>query len=366
MLAVGRNYRSTPEIVATAARLIGHNRARRPKPLAAARPRGPRPEVLTWADDRAEAEGLAAHCPEWLRTSAPPIAILARVTACLTPIARACKARGLTVRVLAERPLAERAAVRDLLAVCRVLVNPLDWPAWERVLRGHRCGVGARTLATLRARVRVAGVGAALREAARHRRRLAELLDRFQVWRTGPPGVTTLLEAIAAEIQRHRPRARTESADGEGARRAEDVATLLALAQRWEAETRGSLSEFLDAVVLTEEDAPTGAAAEVLGLTLHAAKGLEFDTVVIVGAEEGLMPHYRHTAAETLAEERRLCYVGMTRARHQLVFSVARMRRLWGDVAFRPPSRFLRESGLGIPLEALRMAVEASTEATPS
>jgi DNA helicase-2/ATP-dependent DNA helicase PcrA len=359
VLAVGRNFRSTPEIVATAARLIGHNRARRPKPLAAVRPAGPLPQVLTWPDDRAEAEGLAARCPDWLRASAPPIAILARVTACLTPIARACEARGLTVRVLAERPLAERAAVRDLLAVCRVLVNPLDWLAWERVLRAHRCGVGARTLATLRARVRVVGVAAALRETACRRRRLAGLLDRLAGWRTAPPRVATLLETVAAEIQSQRPVVRIRSPDDERDRRAEDVATLLALAERWEAETDGSLPEFLDTVALTEEDAPTGTAAEVLGLTLHAAKGLEFDTVVIVGAEEGLMPHYRHTAAETLAEERRLCYVGMTRARHQLVFSVARMRRLWGDVAVRPPSRFLRESGLGIPLEALRMAVEA-------
>jgi len=85
VLAVGRNYRSTPEIVATAARLIGHNRARWPKPLAAVRAGGPIPQILAWGDDRAEAEGLAACCPEWLRTSAPPIAILARVTACLTP-----------------------------------------------------------------------------------------------------------------------------------------------------------------------------------------------------------------------------------------------------------------------------------------
>jgi DNA helicase-2/ATP-dependent DNA helicase PcrA len=247
-----------------------------------------------------------------------------------------------------------------------VLVNPLDWLAWERVLRAHRCGVGARTLATLRARVRVVGVAAALRETACRRRRLAGVLDRLQVWRTGPPRVTTLLDTVAAEIQRHRPGARTESADGEGDRRAEDVATLLALAQRWEQDTGGSLPEFLDTIVLTQEDAPTEAATEILGLTLHAAKGLEFDTVVIVGAEEGLMPHYRHTAPETLAEERRLCYVGMTRARDQLVFSVARMRRLWGDVAFRPPSRFLRESGLGIPVEALRMAAEASPGATPS
>src|SRR5262249_60058693 len=68
VLAVGRNYRSTPQIVATAARLIGHNQARRPKPLAAERQAGPVPEIVTWPDDRAEAEGLAAHCREWLPT----------------------------------------------------------------------------------------------------------------------------------------------------------------------------------------------------------------------------------------------------------------------------------------------------------
>jgi DNA helicase-2/ATP-dependent DNA helicase PcrA len=360
VLAVGRNYRSTPQIVATAARLIGHNRARRPKPLAAVRPGGPTPQVLTWADDRAEAEGLAAGCPDWLRTSAPPIAILARVTACLAPIARACAARGLGVRVLAERPLAERAAVRDLLAVCRVLVNPLDWPAWERVLRVCRSGVGARTLPRLRTRVLAVGVAAALREVAQRRRGLAVWLDRLQAWRTTPPPVTTLLEIVAAEIHGHRPDAAAEPPDEERDHRAEDVATLLALARRWEGETSGGLAEFLDTVVLTEEDAPTGTATEILGLTLHAAKGLEFDTVVIVGAEEGLLPHYRHTVAETLAEERRLCYVGMTRAREHLIFSVVRMRRLWGDVAFRPPSRFLREAGLpgaaGKPRESVAPA----------
>jgi DNA helicase-2/ATP-dependent DNA helicase PcrA len=298
--------------------------------------------------------------------SAPPIAILASVTACLAPIARACEARGLTVRVLAERPLAERAAVRDLLAVCRTLVNPLDWLAWERVLRVHRCGVGARTLAALRGRVRVVGVADALREAARSRRRLAGLLDRLQGWRAAPPRVTTLLETVAGEIHGHSAEKTAGPHDDERNRRAEDVATLLALAHRWEAEAGGGLSEFLDTVVLTEADAPTPAGAEVLGLTLHAAKGLEFDTVVIVGAEEGLMPHYRHTAAESLAEERRLCYVGMTRARQRLVFSVSRMRRLWGDVVFRPPSRFLRESGLGLPAVSPRMAIGARMGAGPS
>ena len=250
-----------------------------------------------------------------------------------------------------------------------MLVNPLDWPAWERVLRAHRCGVGARTLATLRARVRAVGVAAALREAARRRRAAGRAAGSTR--RAGgrhPPRVTTLLETVAREIQASPPgTGRIESADDERDRRAEDVATLLALAQRWEAETGGSLPEFLDTVVLTDEDAPTETATEVLGLTLHAAKGLEFDTVVIVGAEEGLMPHYRHTAAETLAEERRLCYVGMTRARAAA--------RLLG----RPDAAALGRRRLPATLDASfarpvwafrgprRMAVEASPgESTPS
>ena len=348
VLAVGRNYRSTPQIVTTAARLIAHNRARRPKPLAAVRRTGSDPIVLTWPDDRAEAQGLAAACADWLRTSAPPIAVLARVTACLTPIARACAAGGLSVRILAERPLAERAAVRDCLAVCRVLVNPADWPAWERVLPAHRCGIGAKTVATLRRRVAVVGVTAALAEVARARPRLATLLQQLADWRAARLPVSQLLETLARDLSGQPSRKdRSTTAEAE-ARRTEDLAALVAVARRWDADGGGSLGEFLDTLVLSDDDPGAPAATQVLGLTLHAAKGLEFDTVVIVGAEEGLLPHYRHTVPEALAEERRLCYVGMTRARERLILSVARMRRLWGDVVFRAPSRFLREAGLDI------------------
>ncbi|MGH7264973.1 MAG: 3'-5' exonuclease, partial [Candidatus Rokuibacteriota bacterium] len=145
-----------------------------------------------------------------------------------------------------------------------------------------------------------------------------------------------------------------------------DVAALVAVARRWEADGGGSLGEFLDTVVLSDEEAAAPAATHVLGLTLHAAKGLEFDTVVIVGAEEGLLPHYRHTVPEALAEERRLCYVGMTRARERLVYSVARVRRLWGDVVFRPPSRFLREAGLDSQPASPRAITPTPLEVSPS
>ena len=365
VLAVGQNYRSTPQIVTTAARLIAHNRARRPKPLVAVRRTGPDPTVLIWPDDRAEAQGLAAACTDWLRTSAPPIAVLARVTACLTLIARACAASGLSVRILAERPLAERAAVRDCLAVCRVLVNPADWPAWERLLRAQRCGVGVKTVATLRGRVAAVGVTAALVEVARTRPRLAALLRQLADWRAARPSVSRLLETLARDVSgQESNEGRAITADAQE-RRAEDVAALVAVARRWEVDGGGSLGEFLDAIVLSDEDVAVPAATHVLGLTLHAAKGLEFDTVVIVGAEEGLLPHYRHTVPEALAEERRLCYVGMTRARERLVLSVARMRRLWGDVVFRPPSRFLREAGLDIQRASAKATTPTPLEVSP-
>src|SRR5436309_772605 len=222
VLAVGRNYRSTPQIVTTAARLIAHNRSRRPKPLAAVRPAGPGPTVLTWPDDRTQAEGLAAACTDWLRTSVPPIAVLARVTACLGPIARACAARELTVRVLTDRPLAERAAVRDCLAVCRVLVNPADWPAWDRILRGLRCGIGTKTLATVHARAAAVGVAAALTEVARTRPRLAARLQQLAVWQASPCPVSQLLETLAREVHGHGPDQDTDARD----RRADDVAAL--------------------------------------------------------------------------------------------------------------------------------------------
>ncbi|PYM56854.1 MAG: hypothetical protein DMD79_21095, partial [Candidatus Rokuibacteriota bacterium] len=196
--------------------------------------------------------------------------MLARVTACLGPIARACAAGGLTVRVLTDRPLAERAAVRDCLAVCRVLVNPADWPAWDRILRGLRCGIGAKTLATLHARAAAVGVAAALTEVARTRSRLAVRLQQFAAWRATPPPVSQLLETLAREVHGHGPDQNTDAAEVTDARdrRAEEVAALVALARRWEAEGGASLGEFLDTVVLSEADPPTPAPTQVLGLTL--------------------------------------------------------------------------------------------------
>jgi ATP-dependent DNA helicase UvrD/PcrA len=129
--------------------------------------------------------------------------------------------------------------------------------------------------------------------------------------------------------------------------RAADREALATIAAEWDREGSGDLRAFLDALALTEDsDAAGRGRAQVQALTLHAAKGLEFDTVVIVGMEEGLLPHYRHAGPVDVEEERRLCYVGMTRARRRLVLSVCAERRLWGRPMRLSPSRFLREAGL--------------------
>ena len=205
---LGENSRSTPEIVAAAARLIAHNRTRRVKPLRAVAAPGPAPVVRVWPDDRAEAEGLAAEISRCVAETARPVAVLARITACLRPVARACQSQGLTVQVFSDRPLGERAAVRDVLAVCRVLVNPADWLAWERLMHLRPCGMGAKALAALRARIDAVGVVTAIREAARSRPRLGAILHQLDAWRAADAPIHERVLAIVAGWTRPGPFAR--------------------------------------------------------------------------------------------------------------------------------------------------------------
>ena len=365
VLAVGRNYRSTPEIVATAARLIGHNRARRPKPLAAVRPAG-----------RSPGRDLGRR-PRRGRGTGRPLSGVA-------PDRRAPdRDPGAGDRV----PQADRPSLRGT----RAERSSPGGASARRARRGPRPAGG---LSRARQPARLAGVGAGAARASL-RRGPEDARDAPSAGPSGrrgrprsvrPPGATVVAGRAAGstprladrtatghDTARDRRRGDPESSPGRGGTRSLKTSETAGprTSRRswpWRAGGRrrpaGASRSSSTPWCSPTRTPPTWAAVEVLGLTLHAAKGLEFDTVVIVGAEDGLIPHYRHTAAETLAEERRLCYVGMTRARQHLIFSVARMRRLWGDVAFRPPSRFLREAGLTV-VPALPSGTVAPAEVTP-
>jgi DNA helicase-2/ATP-dependent DNA helicase PcrA len=342
---LGENYRSTPEILIPAARLIEHNRRRLPKALTTQNPPGPVPEVREFVSDKDEARYVADRIVQWVVEGLAPVAVLARMSTVLVPIARACEQRGLSVRVTAETPLAERKEIRDLVAYLRVLDNPNDWSAFERVIGVPPRGIGAKTIAQLQDGVIRQGVEATLASAARQHKGLAALLARLDTLRAqmrGPAAtLRTVIEAIDYRTYLGR---RAEPKDAE--RRWSHVEELIELAVGWERRHGADLRTFLDHLVLSEADDGNATSHQVVGLTLHSAKGLEFDAVVIAGVDDGLVPHYRHAALDDLEEERRLFYVGLTRARTHLLLTVCRERMLWGRPWLFGPSPFLAEARL--------------------
>jgi len=258
-------------------------------------------------------------------------------------IARACERRGLSVRVTAETPLLERKEIRDLLAYLRVLVNPIDWTAFERVIGFPPRGIGAKTVAHLHEGVIRQGVEATLAAAARQHKGLAALLVLLAMLRgrMGGPAATLRLLIDALNYRAYLSR-RGEPDESE--RRWSHVEELIELADGWECRHGTDIREFLDHLVLADVDESHVTSDQVLGLTLHSA--LEFEACVITGVEDGLIPHYRHAEVGDVEEERRLFYVGLTRARPRLLLTVCRERLLWGRPWAFGPSRFLAEAKL--------------------
>src|SRR3989454_725360 len=233
VINLGENYRSTPEILAPAGRLIAHNERRLRKALTTQNPRGPVPEVRQFASDKEEAQYVADHIAEWVAEGLAPVAVLARMTTVLVPIARACEQRGLTVRVTAETPLVERKAIRDLLAYLRVLVNPNDWTAFERVMGVPPRGIGVKTIAQLQESVIRQGVEATLVFAARQHKGLGALLVLLDTLRSRMRGPAATLLTLIDTLD-YRTYLSRRGEPGETERLWFYVEELIELAEGWE------------------------------------------------------------------------------------------------------------------------------------
>ena len=346
IINLGENYRSTPEILAPAARVIAHNRHRLPKPLTTANPSGPAPEVLHFANDREEAEAIADLCEQWIAEGLAPVAVLARIGAVLPPVARACEYRGLPVELVADLSLVDRKEIRDLLAYLRVLVHPTgDWSAYERVLGVPPRGIGPKTLTHLQQGVIRQGVEATFREAAARHAGLARLLATLDDLRATLQGPAATLRRVIEAIEYREYLSRRVEPD-ETERRWGHVEEFLDLAEAWEARRGTDIRAFLDDLVLSEADETDSKLAQVQLLTLHGAKGGEWGGVVFLAAEEGLIPHLKHLEGDEVEEERRLFYVGVTRAQSRLVLTTTKERMLWGRTWNLSSSRFLAEAAL--------------------
>ena len=349
------NYRSTPTILAAAAGLIGHNLGRLGKTLRpgdAKAERGPPVVVRALWNGAEEARWVVEEIEAAQRAGTPlgQIAILVRAGFQTREFEDRLIATGLPYRVVGSLRFYERQEIRDALAYFRVVAQPSDDLAFERIVNTPKRGLGDSSLQAMHMLARRQGTG--LVQAARllagtddlkpkARKALADLLADFARWRTllatmapGPLAETILDQSGYTAMWRQ-----DRSPDAQG--RVENLKELVAALEEFD-----SLGGFLEHVSLVMDNDDKSGSEKVSVMTLHAAKGLEYDVVFLPGWEEGVFPHQRALAEgglKSLEEERRLAYVGITRARRQVFVSYAATRRIYNRWQDSLASRFIAE-----------------------
>ncbi|MEP6591034.1 MAG: UvrD-helicase domain-containing protein [Gemmatimonadota bacterium] len=355
------NYRSTRPILDAANAVIVRNPGRLGKTLRTRRPGGASLVVLAAADERDEAEWIARELQTRSRDGMlwTDAAILYRTNAQSRALEDALRRAGVPYRLVGSISFYDRREVKDLLAYIRLVANPADDEAFLRAIGVPRRGVGDASLALLR------------EQALQWNRPLLETAERADAIATLRPNLRSAFHTFGELIQALRTRfgeappvvimeeiiraidyETVLMAEGfEGTERWENVCEMVAAAAEWsevviEADEPGTpLQRFLaEATLLSAVDTSAGREDGVTLMTLHTAKGLEWPVVVMSGMEDGLFPMSRAMESpDGLEEERRLCYVGITRARDSLLLTWARSRRRGGELRPGMPSRFLRE-----------------------
>jgi DNA helicase-2/ATP-dependent DNA helicase PcrA len=360
VIVLEQNYRSTQTILDAANAVIANNFSRKPKELWTDSGVG-QAIVRYHADDETDESQWVAHEISRLHDEGErwgDAAVFYRTNAMSRVIEEQLMRFGIPYKVVGGTRFYDRREVKDALAYLRAVVNPVDEVSVKRVLNVPKRGVGDSTVGKLDAWSTAHGVAfiEALRRSddvgvtGRAVNGIAEFLDLLEELEeaiSGGPG--PMLELIlertgyVAELQAE------HSIESEG--RLENLAELVGSARDFE-----NVNEFLEQVSLVADtdDLPEGSDdTSVVLMTLHAAKGLEFPSVFLVGMEDGVFPHLRSLGEPAeLEEERRLAYVGITRARERLYLTNAWSRMLYGSTQYNPPSRFLDE----IPMELVNHA----------
>jgi DNA helicase-2/ATP-dependent DNA helicase PcrA len=397
-----QNYRSNANILEAANAVIGKNPARKPKRLWTDRGRGPPLRVVCAPDDEAEAKYVA---DEIIRVSyeekIPPreIAVLYRTNAQARPFEETLRLLGVRYRVVGGTSMFDRKEVRDLLAYLRAALNPRDEVSLLRIVNVPARGIGDQTVARAQelARARGATVWEVFSQGAPELSHAAERIAQFvqlvQKYgqRLSRPGFSAAARDLVDEVGLFDEARRSSQSLPAQARRIEAMESLLRqlidYEKREEQRVSGlglqasdlsdlpadeefgsGLLGYLTRLALDSKEADGDAGDAVTLMTLHGAKGLEWRFVFLCGLEEGLLPHSGKgfegesvDGALNLEEERRLCYVGMTRARERLVLTRAGQRVRRGKVITRTPSRFLED----IPAELVDTIDLGSPQAAP-
>jgi DNA helicase-2/ATP-dependent DNA helicase PcrA len=365
VVALEQNYRSTGTILRAANAVVERNPHRHPKRLWTDLGDGEPIAVVSCRDEHEEARVVAGEIDRALGRgdSLSDIAVFYRTNAQSRAIEDQLVRRGVNYAVVGGPRFYERAEVRDLIAYLRVVANPADGVSLTRLLGAPKRGIGPGAIAKLEA------------YATAHQLPVGDAVLRPDEVSGLPPAQRATLAATGALLQDLRQRVEAggpldrimeEALDRSGLREAleregtfeaqgriENLEEMVRVAAEYDAGTEeATLAGFLEGIALqADADLVDESRGAVTLMTIHNAKGLEFDTVIITGLEEGLFPHARSDTPETLEEERRLFYVGLTRARRHLMLTHAESRAMHGGRDYRLPSRFLGE----IPMDALAL-----------
>ncbi len=378
LVRLEENYRSTQVVLDAANGVIAENRGRIGKTLTTRRPGGESVTLVAAADERDEAEWVVRELErrsaagEWVYGE---MAVLYRTNAQSRAMEEAFRRAGVPYRLVGATSFYERREVKDLLAYLRLVANPADDEAFLRAVGVPRRGLGETSLASLS---RAASQwGKPLLETARIAQRVPDLRPNV---REAFRGFAGLIDGLAGRAETLPPAEVLEQviravdyeayllAEGlEGAERWENVRELVASAAEWSEEVSDDpesgtpLGRFLaEAALFTSADTVEGSEEGVTLMTLHTAKGLEWPLVVLSGLEHGLFPLARsEEQPDGLEEERRLCYVGLTRAKDKLYLTWARARRRGGELRPGILSRFVRAIPPGIVEERRTTAMWA-------
>ncbi|MFC8533672.1 DNA helicase PcrA [Streptomyces sp. NPDC057249] len=362
-----QNYRSTQTILSAANAVIERNESRRPKNLWTKAGTGARITGYVADTEHDEAQFVAEEIDRLTDAGdakAGDVAVFYRTNAQSRVFEEIFIRVGLPYKVVGGVRFYERKEVRDVLAYLRVLANPEDTVPLRRILNVPKRGIGERAEAmidalSLREKItfpqalrRVDEAYGMAARSANAVKRFNTLMEELRTVVESGAGPAVVLEAVLertgylAELQ--------ASTDPQDETRIENLQELAAVAlefeqDRGEEEGTGTLAEFLEQVALVADsdqipDEDTDGSGVITLMTLHTAKGLEFPVVFLTGMEDGVFPHMRALGqVKELEEERRLAYVGITRARERLYLTRAAMRSAWGQPSYNPPSRFLEE-----------------------
>ncbi len=378
VILLEQNYRSTQNILAAANAVVARNTGRLPKNLWSDAGDGP-PLIGYVADSEHDEAAFVAEEVDKLTDAgdAAPgdVAVFYRTNAQSRVFEEVFIRAGLPYKVVGGVRFYERREVRDLLAYLRLIANPADEISLRRVVNVPRRGIGDRALeyvAGLAARDRVSFAAALARPAdvpglpARSAKAIEAFNDLITELRQAEQDGTPVGDIAEAVLDRTGYIAELEaSSDLQDAGRAENLTELISVAREFDARNAGGLAAFLEQVSLVADadEIPEGAdhGGVVTLMTLHTAKGLEFPVVFLTGMEEHVFPHERSINDEReLEEERRLAYVGITRARQRLYLTRAVARAWWGRPAYHQQSRFLTE----IPADLIDWRRDASAAAS--